>query len=67
MSDPSKDKKARIIDLRGPLVTTKAELRGAIRDMLRMHRAADVPDDGLAEILAQWTVGHLNGGTKVKA
>jgi hypothetical protein len=48
-----------------PLVTTKAELREVIRDMLRMHREAGVPEDGLAEILAQWTVAHLNAGTKV--
>ncbi len=50
-----------------PLVTTKAELREVIREMLRMHRQAGVPEEGLAEILAQWTVDHLKNGTKVTA
>jgi hypothetical protein len=47
------------------LLVTKSQLRSIIADMIRDNRAAGVPEDGVAEILAQWMIGHLSGGTLV--
>ena len=47
------------------LVVTKAELRAVIAEIIQSNRAAGVPEEGIAEILAQWVSGHLSIGTKV--
>jgi hypothetical protein len=47
------------------LVVTKPQLRRVIASILANSRAAGVPEDGVAEILAQWAVSHLKGGTMV--
>ena len=47
------------------LIVTKAAIRGFIAQTIRDNRAAGVPEDGIAEILAQWVAAHLHNGTTV--
>lgn len=48
-----------------PLIVTKADIRGFIAQTIRDNRAAGVPEDGIAEILAQWVAAHLHNGTTI--
>jgi|GEM_PF-6550740 len=48
-----------------PLFVTKEDLRACIAQILRDSHATGVPEDGIAEMLSQWVVGHLERGTKV--
>jgi len=51
----------------GPLVVTKTDLRDHIARTIRASLASGVPEDGIAEMLAQWVAAHLTNGTRIES
>jgi hypothetical protein len=47
------------------MTLTKQVIREFVREQIRSARASGVPDAGLAEMLTQWFVGHLELGTSI--